>query len=204
MRRLPDHVTIAMAHELKRLGIVSFNGLFEATYKKLQEWHLVSGGEEMTRLRAFEKLQIMVTQGLVRKIGKEYEPTAKLRDTFPDVREVVTSPTKKKLAQNLYDLAFAAVKGKGSNAEFPIEAAEKIIEEVERVTAPLESRTIYYPYNESFKTYGPPRAGKRAQEYVDAQNELKGGHWVIHTKEQYDEWYRSHGSHLDHIHFLDQ
>ncbi|MEZ5429785.1 MAG: hypothetical protein R3F31_01100 [Verrucomicrobiales bacterium] len=32
----------------------------------------MSGGEEMLRLRAYEKLQNLVTRGLVEKNGKEY------------------------------------------------------------------------------------------------------------------------------------
>ena len=57
-------------------------------------------------------------------------------------------------------------------------------------------KTIYYPYNESFKYYGLPKAGKRAQQFVNRQNELKGGHWVLHTKEQYDEWFARKGQHI--------
>ena len=52
---------------------------------------------------------------------------------------------------------------------------------------------IFYPYNETFKYYGPPRAGKRAQEYCDEQNECFGGHWVLHTKDQHDDWWNSVG-----------
>ena len=46
--------------------------------------------------------------------------------------------------------------------------------------------TVHYPYNETFDFYGEPRAGKRAQEFVDHRNRFKGGHWVLHTKEQYE------------------
>ena len=57
-------------------------------------------------------------------------------------------------------------------------------------------KTIYYPYNESFGFYGPPRAGKRAQQFIDHKNQFKGGNWVLHTKEQYDEWWEKKGKFL--------
>lgn len=62
-----------------------------------------------------------------------------------------------------------------------------------------EKPEIFYPYNETFKHYAEPRAGKRAKEFVDRKNKEKGGHWVIHTKSQYDEWYRTVGQHQEHI-----
>ena len=40
----------------------------------------VSGGEEMLRLRAYEKLQNLVTRGMVEKIGKEYKGTARVHE----------------------------------------------------------------------------------------------------------------------------
>jgi len=49
-----------------------FNDLFEVVYENLKARNAVSGGEEMLRLRAYEKLQNLVTRGLVEKNGKEY------------------------------------------------------------------------------------------------------------------------------------
>ncbi len=49
-----------------------FNELFEVVYENLKARNAVSGGEEMLRLRAYEKLQNLVTRGLVEKNGKEY------------------------------------------------------------------------------------------------------------------------------------
>ena len=40
----------------------------------------MSGGEEMLRLRAYEKLQNLVTRGLVEKIGKEYRGLVRLHE----------------------------------------------------------------------------------------------------------------------------
>ena len=50
-----------------------FNNLFEKVYENLKEKNAVSGGEEMLRLRAYEKLQNLVTRGLVEKKGKTYK-----------------------------------------------------------------------------------------------------------------------------------
>ena len=59
-RRLPDHVTDELVNVLgdddKFFG---FNDLFELVYDRLKERNAVSGGEEMLRLRAYEKLQIL-------------------------------------------------------------------------------------------------------------------------------------------------
>ena len=57
-------------------------------------------------------------------------------------------------------------------------------------------RTIYYPYNETFGDYHSPLAGKRATRFVEKYNQYKGGHWELHTKEQFEEWYRRKGQHL--------
>ena len=49
-----------------------FNALFGLVYANLKEKNAVSGGEEMLRLRAYEKLQNLVTRGLVEKSLKTY------------------------------------------------------------------------------------------------------------------------------------
>jgi hypothetical protein len=80
-RRLPDHVTDELVNVLgadeKFFG---FNDLFEAVYARLKERNAVSGGEEMLRLRAYEKLQNLVTRGLVEKNGKEYRGLENIGD----------------------------------------------------------------------------------------------------------------------------
>lgn len=61
---------------------------------------------------------------------------------------------------------------------------------------------VFWPYNNSFGFYHPvPLAGKRAQQFVDAQNKCKGGHWTLHTIAQYDEWYNKKGQHLEAIEY---
>ncbi len=79
-RRLPDHVTDELANVLSENKIFGFNDLFERVFANLKLRNAVSGGEEMLRLRAYEKLQNLVTRGLVEKIGKEYRGTARVME----------------------------------------------------------------------------------------------------------------------------
>jgi hypothetical protein len=79
-RRLPDHVTDELCNVLSEKKVFGFNDLFERVFANLKVRNAVSGGEEMLRLRAYEKLQNLVTRGLVEKIGKEYKGTARVHE----------------------------------------------------------------------------------------------------------------------------
>lgn len=84
-RRMPDHVTDEIVNVLtvddKFFG---FNELFELVFDRLKERNAVSGGEEMLRLRAYEKLQNLVTRGMIEKNGKEYKGLEKLSQAHSD------------------------------------------------------------------------------------------------------------------------
>ena len=79
-RRLPDHVTDELVNVLSERKQFGFNDLFERVFANLKLRNAVSGGEEMLRLRAYEKLQNLVTRGLVEKNGKEYKGTSRVRE----------------------------------------------------------------------------------------------------------------------------
>lgn len=79
-RRLPDHVTDELVNVLVEKKVFGFNDLFERVFENLKARNAVSGGEEMLRLRAYEKLQNLVTRGLVEKIGKEYKGTSRVHE----------------------------------------------------------------------------------------------------------------------------
>jgi len=79
-RRLPDHVTDELVNVMAEKKIFGFNDLFERVFANLKLRNAVSGGEEMLRLRAYEKLQNLVTRGLVEKIGKEYKGTSRVHE----------------------------------------------------------------------------------------------------------------------------
>ena len=84
-RRLPDHVTDELVNVLgDEDKFFGFNDLFELVYDRLKERNAVSGGEEMLRLRAYEKLQNLVTRGLVEKSGKEYKGLERIEEAHSD------------------------------------------------------------------------------------------------------------------------
>ena len=71
-RRGPDRVAEELAAVLSRKDSFDFNGLFSIVHANLRARNAAGGGEEMLRLRAYEKLQNFVQAGLVKKSGKEY------------------------------------------------------------------------------------------------------------------------------------
>ena len=79
-RRIPDHVTDELVNVLSEPKTFEFNALFELVYENLKERNAVSGGEEMLRLRAYEKLQNLVQRGLVEKSGKTYRGLEKIEE----------------------------------------------------------------------------------------------------------------------------
>ena len=84
-RRVPDHVTDEIVNVLgDDSSFFGFNDLFEAVYARLKERNAVSGGEEMLRLRSYEKLQNLVTRGMIEKENKEYRGLAKLSEAHSD------------------------------------------------------------------------------------------------------------------------
>jgi hypothetical protein len=85
-RRLPDLVTEELAAVLSSKTTYEFKGLFEVVHENLRNRNAASGGEEMLRLRAYEKLQNLVARGMVKKDGKKYKGIPKqlaTLETFP-------------------------------------------------------------------------------------------------------------------------
>ena len=71
-RRLPDLVTQELVFVLSQKGPYDFKKLFEVVYDNLRGRNAANGGQEMLRLRAYEKLQNLVFSGAVKKDGKIY------------------------------------------------------------------------------------------------------------------------------------
>jgi len=88
-RRGPDFITEELVVVLSGTTAFEFKPLFEIIYEKLCERKKASGGEEMLRLRAYEKLQSLVSQGMVEKTitkaGKHYKGLASLASFLPVV-----------------------------------------------------------------------------------------------------------------------
>ena len=64
-RRAPDNITEELVAVLSSKATFEFKALFEIIFANLRERNAASGGEEMLRLRAYEKLQSLVSQGAV-------------------------------------------------------------------------------------------------------------------------------------------
>lgn len=77
-RRLPDLVTEELVSVLSRKSSFEFKQLFDIVHENLRARNAASGGEEMLRLRAYEKLQNLVARGMVKKTGKKYRGLAAL------------------------------------------------------------------------------------------------------------------------------
>jgi len=71
-RRGPDKVAEELAAVLSNKESYEFKALFTVVHANLRLRNAASGGEEMLRLRAYEKLQNLVQAGYVKKTGKEY------------------------------------------------------------------------------------------------------------------------------------
>src|ERR1700719_1236339 len=64
-RRMPDNITEELVAVLSCKASFEFKPLFEIILLNLRERNAASGGEEMLRLRSYEKLQGLVNQGAV-------------------------------------------------------------------------------------------------------------------------------------------
>ena len=67
-----DELTDALRSE----SWFEFNPLFLQVYHKLRERKAAGGGQELLRLRMYEKLQNLVQRGIVEKSGKTYRGIA--------------------------------------------------------------------------------------------------------------------------------
>ena len=81
-RRGPDRVAEEIATVLSKKASYEFKALFLIVHENLRSQNAASGGEEMLRLRAYEKLQNLVQAGIVKKTGKEYTGVAAALVTF--------------------------------------------------------------------------------------------------------------------------
>ena len=71
-RPTQDFVSEEMVTALLKKTSYDFNELFETIHARLRIRNATGSGKEMLRLRIYEKLQILVAQGLVKKDAKVY------------------------------------------------------------------------------------------------------------------------------------
>jgi hypothetical protein len=76
-RRAPDNITEELVALFSSKASFEFKPLFDIILLNLRERNLAGGGEEMLRLRVYEKLQNLVGQGAVNRtvtgITKKYK-----------------------------------------------------------------------------------------------------------------------------------
>src|SRR5947207_11279048 len=79
-RRMPDNISEELVAVLSCRATFEFKPLFDIVLLNLRERNAASGGEEMLRLRCYEKLQGLVSQGVVNRtangITKKYKGVA--------------------------------------------------------------------------------------------------------------------------------
>ena len=105
-RRAPDNITEELIAVLSSKASLEFKPLFEMMLLNLRERNAASGGEEMLRLRAYEKLQGLVNQGAVNRevtgVTKKYKGVAErmavLRTEMKALRAACTRRVRAKAA----------------------------------------------------------------------------------------------------------
>src|SRR5437868_8051222 len=103
-RRAPDNITEELVAVLSSKATFEFKPLFEIVLLNLRERNAASGGEEMLRLRAYEKLQGLVNQGAVNRTvtgaTKKYKGvTARLRGLSDEMKVLRIEWDKRSLAK---------------------------------------------------------------------------------------------------------
>ena len=91
-RRLPDLVTEELAAVLSSKSSFEFKELFDLVHENLKNRNAASGGEEMLRLRAYEKLQNLVARGMVKKEQKKYKGIPKQLATLEIIPPKAPAP----------------------------------------------------------------------------------------------------------------
>jgi len=100
-RRMPDNITEELVAVLSSKGSFEFKPLFDVLLLNLRERNAASGGEEMLRLRSYEKLQGLVNQGAVTRtvkgITKKYKGVPARMTTLKAEMKVLRADWSQKL-----------------------------------------------------------------------------------------------------------
>jgi hypothetical protein len=99
--RMPDHLTEELVAVLSSRASFEFKPLFDIILLNLRERNAASGGEEMLRLRVYEKLQGLVGQGAVNRTvtgtTKKYKGVAPRMSTLRAEMKVLRADWAKKV-----------------------------------------------------------------------------------------------------------
>jgi len=134
-RRLPDLVTEELVSVLSKKGAsFEFKQLFDVVHERLKKRNAASGGEEMLRLRAYEKLQHLVSRNMVKKNGKKYKGLVSLanaiapEEPLPPAAVIAPAvPAKKALAKPVAKKAPAAKAPAKKVAAKPAKKVVKVV-----------------------------------------------------------------------------
>ena len=98
---MPDNVTEELVAVLSSRASFEFKPLFDTILLNLRERNAASGGEEMLRLRVYEKLQGLVGQGAVNRTVtgtmKKYKGVAPRLNTLRTELKLLRAEWSKKL-----------------------------------------------------------------------------------------------------------
>jgi hypothetical protein len=98
---MPDNVTEELVAVLSSRASFEFKPLFDIILLNLRERNAASGGEEMLRLRVYEKLQGLVGQGAVNRTvngtTKKYRGVTPRMNTLKAEMKVLRAEWAKKL-----------------------------------------------------------------------------------------------------------
>ena len=101
-RRAPDNLTEELVTILSSKASFEFKPLFDLVLVNLRQRNAASGGEEMLRLRAYEKLQGLVSQGAVDRtvngIVKKYKGVGPRMLSLKAEMKILRKEWSKKLA----------------------------------------------------------------------------------------------------------
>jgi hypothetical protein len=94
-RHLPDPLTEELVFVLSQKTSYEFKQLFEVVHDNLRRRNAAHGGQEMLRLRSYEKLHNLVSRGAVKKNGKIYTGNsavlAEMRANAPHAAAITTT-----------------------------------------------------------------------------------------------------------------
>ena len=100
-RRAPDNLTEELVAVLSSNASFEFKPLFDILLVNLRQRNAASGGEELLRLRAYEKLQGLVNQGAVTRtvtgITKKYKGVSARMVTLSKEMKVLRADWSEKL-----------------------------------------------------------------------------------------------------------
>ena len=114
-RRGPDQVADELATVLSAKCAYEFLPLFLLVHANLKARNAARGGEEMLRLRTYEKLQGLVQAGIVKKIGREYKGVAPALRNF----QIAAAEANAKFAAGAHRRPLPEIQ-KASNPQTPV------------------------------------------------------------------------------------